>query len=107
MHNQKKPMTTTNTMNATSPFPLTPPAPARLWPLLAVSAALVLGVQMASATANYVYHERSGNNPGCGTVAYVPILYPNSLQNYDLRFKVEYQFYTDSLQVYYTTDGST
>src|SRR5438034_1194552 len=74
---------------------------------LSTCGALAVTTQLAFATANYVYHERTGNNPGCGTVSYVPILNPTSAQAYDLRFKVEFQFFTDSLRVYYTTDGST
>src|SRR5437762_4947070 len=75
-------------------------------PVISTIATLGLSTQLAFGTANYVYHERTGNNPGCGTVAYAPILNPTSAQAYDVRFKVEYQFYTDSLRVYYTTDGS-
>src|SRR5258708_26478266 len=84
-----------------------PGRPLRSTKAVGVLSAILFSTQLAFGTANYVYHERTGNNPGCGTVAYVPILYPNSLQDYNLRFKVEYQFSTDSLQVYYTTDGST
>src|SRR5437016_3665896 len=61
----------------------------------------------ALATANYVYHERTANNPGCGTAPYVDVLVPTSSTAVNLRFKIEYQFYTDNLRVYYTTDGST
>jgi uncharacterized repeat protein (TIGR01451 family) len=60
----------------------------------------------AFGVANYVYHERTVNDPGCGGSPYVTILNPSSAQAYNLRFKVEYQFFTDSLRVYYTTDGS-
>jgi autotransporter-associated beta strand protein len=83
--------------------------------------ALTLGVLLAAvaypsavlATANYVYHERSGSdvtggapNTCAGAQAYVPTLNPSSAQTYLLRFKVEYQFFTDTLKVYYTIDGS-
>lgn len=60
----------------------------------------------ALATANYVYHERTTNNPGCGAGAYVDVLQPTSAQGVTVRFKVEYQFYTDNARIYYTTDGS-
>src|SRR5437868_1583874 len=67
----------------------------------------------AIATANYVYHESSGNdatggNPvNCGLPQpYVNILTPDPGQAVTVRFKVEYIFDTDHLAVYYTTDGS-
>src|SRR5687768_5067782 len=64
--------------------------------------------------ANYVYHERTANdatggNPttGCtGPLAYLPVANPSSAQANFLRFKVEYQFFTDTTRVYYTVDGS-
>src|SRR5213593_2724240 len=66
------------------------------------------------ATANFVYHERSttdvhqGAPHTCGgPVPYVTILNPTASQAYELRFKVEYQFSTDRLRVYYTTEGSS
>src|SRR5688572_16452580 len=76
--------------------------------------ALKVFVAMAAATlapnlfgvANYVYHERTGNDPGCGG-QYVSVLNPSSAQAHPLRFKVEYQFFTDTTKVYYTTDGSS
>jgi autotransporter-associated beta strand protein/parallel beta-helix repeat protein len=58
------------------------------------------------AEANYVYHERTGADPGCGG-QYVTRLNPTSAETYPLRFKVEYQFFTDTTRIYYTTDGST
>lgn len=67
---------------------------------------LAAGMTHALAEANYVYHERTGNDPGCGG-QYVTTLHPTAAQSYALRFKVEYQFFTDTLRVYYTTDGST
>src|SRR5260221_4321776 len=86
----------------------------RLLRLIAVVAALLWWTRLAFATANFVYHERSGNdvtggapNNCGGAQAYVPILNPASAQAYLLRFTVQYQFDTDSLKVYYTTDGST
>src|SRR5688572_30056978 len=59
----------------------------------------------AWATANYVYHERTVNDPGCGG-QYVTTLTPNSAQSHPLQFKVEYQFQVNTGVVYYTTDGS-
>src|SRR6266478_5822863 len=75
-------------------------------PVISTIATLGLSTQLAFGTANYVYHERTGNNPGCGTVAYVPVLNPTAAQAYVLRFKIEFQNYTDNAVVYYTTDGS-
>lgn len=72
-------------------------------------ATLILAVAApaaALAEASYVYHERTTNNPGCGST-YVSILTPNSTQSVDIRFKIEFQFYTDNARLYYTTDGST
>ena len=60
----------------------------------------------ALAVANYVYHERTGNDPGCGG-QYVNLLTPNRGQAVTIRFKVEYQFDTDRARLYYTTDGSS
>jgi hypothetical protein len=61
----------------------------------------------AFAEANYVYHERTANNPGCGAGNYVDNLTPTAAQAVTVRFKVEYQNYTDRVRLYYTTDGST
>ena len=67
----------------------------------------------AFAAAHYIYHERTGNDATEGDHAncssaepYVDILSPGPGQAVTLRFKVEYQFYTDRLALYYTTDGS-
>ncbi|HKQ37498.1 MAG TPA: hypothetical protein VJ063_05430, partial [Verrucomicrobiae bacterium] len=57
----------------------------------------------AFGTANYVYHERTGNDVtggvgGCGgPQSYVTVLNPSSAQTYDFHFKVEYQFFTDNV----------
>ena len=76
-------------------------------PLLALLAIVFAALpQVASATANYVYHERTTANPG-GVGQYVTRLNPTSAETYPLLYKVEYQFYTDTARVYYTTDGST
>ena len=71
---------------------------------------LTLGLFLSAAThalaeANYVYHERSSVNPGCGG-AYVPTLNPVAGQAYPFRFKVEYQNFVNQARVYYTTNGS-
>jgi hypothetical protein len=58
------------------------------------------------ADANYVYHERTTNNPGCGP-NYVSNLTPAATDAVVLAFKVEYQFYTNQARIYYTTDGTT
>ncbi len=62
-------------------------------------------LEQAHATANYVYHERSTNNPGCGG-QFVSNLTPGSADAVTVRFKVEYQYYTDNARLYYTTDGT-
>jgi hypothetical protein len=59
----------------------------------------------ASATANYVYHEQTSANPGCGG-PYLNPVNPQSGTPITIRFKVEYQFYTNQVRVYYTTDGT-
>ncbi|MBX7241535.1 MAG: T9SS type A sorting domain-containing protein [Bacteroidia bacterium] len=65
------------------------------------------GVSLSSfAEANYVYHEATTNNPGCGANNYRSVVAPSSAQSLTLAWKVEYQFYTTSTWVYYTTDGS-
>src|SRR2546430_6669498 len=80
---------------------------------LAILAALALTTRLALATANYVYHEQTGNDVTSGLASdcggpqvYVPIAHPASSQSYFFRFKVEFQFDTDTLKIYYTTDGS-
>ncbi len=79
--------------------------------LLATVAVSAIG--SAFATANYVYHERTsadvtGGAPATcvGTPAYVSVLNPVAADAVTLRFKVENQFFTDRVRVYYTTDGS-
>jgi hypothetical protein len=78
----------------------------------------------ASATANFVYHEQTNNfvatptcpngatDTGCGRflentdrsgAAGFQIFSP---ETYTLHFKVEFQFFTNQVRVYYTTDGS-
>ena len=75
--------------------------------LLTTVAAITFALpQNLFATANYVYHERTGNNPGCGANPYVDVLNPSSSQAVNFCIKVEYQFFTDNVRVYYTTDGS-
>ncbi|TAK60989.1 MAG: hypothetical protein EPO24_06160, partial [Bacteroidetes bacterium] len=64
-----------------------------------------LASEQAYATANYVYHERTVNDPGCGG-QYVSTLNPSSADAVTIRFKVEYQYYTTNAALYYTTDGS-
>src|SRR6266581_4728990 len=83
-----------------------PCRPLRSTKAVGVLSAILFSTQLAFGTANYVYHERTANIPPCGGVAYVSVLNPTSAQAYDLRFKLECQFGTDNLRVYYTTDGS-
>jgi hypothetical protein len=78
----------------------------------------------ASATANFVYHEQSANfvaTPTCpsgGTDSSCGRYVENtdrsgsagfqiySPETYSLHYKVEFQFFTNQVRVYYTTDGS-
>ena len=68
--------------------------------------ALTFATQNVFAEANYVYHEATTNNPGCGVDNYRSVLTPNSSQSLTVTWKSEYQFFTDNLRLYYTTDGS-
>src|SRR3712207_4196193 len=91
---------------------------------LAALALVCLFTATANATANFVYHEQTNNfvaTPTCpsggtdtscgryventdrsgaaGYQVYAP-------ETYSLHFKVEFQFFTNQVRVYYTTDGS-
>ena len=61
--------------------------------------------QLLLAEANYVYHEATTNNPGCGP-NYRSTVTPNSSESLTLGWKIEYQGFTNATYVYYTTDGS-
>lgn len=73
-----------------------------------VSAAL-FGAMATSvfAAANRVYHERTGNVTGGSCGVFASPLSPTSAQAYALKFRIEFQGFTDQARVYYTTDGST
>lgn len=60
------------------------------------------------AEANYVYHTRDMGDPmpGCNQTPYVSNYTPSLGSAVTLAFKVEYQFYTNTAALYYTTDGS-
>lgn len=91
---------------------------------LAAFALVCLFSANASATANFVYHEQTSNfvatptcpSGGTDTVCgrYVentdrsasPGFQIYSPETYSLHFKVEFQFFTNQVRVYYTTDGS-
>ncbi|MGH9366467.1 MAG: hypothetical protein ACRD3M_02175 [Thermoanaerobaculia bacterium] len=60
----------------------------------------------ARAAANRVHHEQNLNLTGGACGNYLDRLIPNSTQSYPLRFKVEFQTFTDQARVYYTTDSS-
>jgi len=65
--------------------------------------------QTAFAVANSVLHQQNLNQIGgpsgtCGN--YLDRIIPNDLQNYPLRFQIQYNGETDQARVYYTTDGS-
>ncbi len=85
----------------------------RLLAAILASLAAVLPLKSFAAI-NFVYHERTATdvhqgapNTCVGAVPYVTIPSPTASQAHELRFKVEYQFDTDRLRVYYTTDGSS
>jgi len=63
------------------------------------------GLQEARAEANYVYHEQTTNNPGCGP-NYMSTTSPLNSAGLQIAWKIEYQFWTTNTVVYYTTDGS-
>jgi hypothetical protein len=91
---------------------------------LAAVAFVCLSAADASATANFVYHEQTANfvaTPTCpsgGTDTACGRYVENtdrsgaagfqiySPETYTLHFKVEFQFFTNQVRVYYTTDGS-
>jgi hypothetical protein len=54
---------------------------------------------------NYIYHEATTNNPGCGP-DYRSVLTPNSTQSLSLAWKIEYQNQWNQSRIYYTTDGT-
>jgi hypothetical protein len=60
----------------------------------------------ASGEANYVYHEQTTANPGCGP-NYMSTTTPGNNAALVISWKVEYQNYTNQTRVYYTTDGSS
>jgi hypothetical protein len=96
----------------------------KLW--LPVVACVLVGLfsTKASATANFVYHEQTNNfvaTPTCpsgGTDTSCGRFLENtdrsgsagfqifSPETYTLHFKVEFQFFTNQVRIYYTTDGS-
>jgi hypothetical protein len=69
--------------------------------LLASSASPLL------AAASFVNHQLTTNPVGglCGS--YVDTLVPTSSQSYTLRFRIDFQTFTDHARVYFTTDGAT
>ncbi len=91
---------------------------------LLLGALACVAPRQAWATANYVYHEQTGNfvasptcpsngtDTGCGryienadadAAAGFQIF---STETFSLHYKVEFQFFTNEVRVYYTTDGS-
>jgi hypothetical protein len=68
---------------------------------------LLLGLQSARATPNYVYHEQTSNVVlPCGAGVYMAPLKPLGNQAVTIRYKVEYEYWWNQAAVYYTTDGS-
>lgn len=67
-----------------------------------------MALQQLHAEANYVYHTRSMSDPmpGCNSTPYVSNFNPGLGDAVTLAFKVEFQFYTNTAALYYTTDGS-
>jgi hypothetical protein len=76
--------------------------------LFCVMSFVTIFFQQLQAEANYVYHTRDMNDPmpGCNGTPYVSDYTPTTGQLCTLAFKVEYQFYTNTAAIYYTTDGS-
>jgi MYXO-CTERM domain-containing protein len=70
------------------------------------AALALLTPAIAGATANYVYHEQTTSPTGgtCGNYLTTPA--PGPSDAYPLEYRIEYQFFTDTTVVYYTTDGS-
>jgi len=66
-----------------------------------------LAASVARGQANRIQHQRNLNLTGgtCGN--YLDRVNPNSGQDYPLRFKIEFQGFTQQARVYFTTDGST
>lgn len=58
------------------------------------------------ATANFVYHEQSSNITGGTCGVFVDNLTPAASDPVNVKFRVEYQFFTDQVRLYYTTDGT-
>jgi len=75
--------------------------------LAVVSVALAATALPLLGAANRVYHERSTNLTGGSCGKYVDVLTPTASQLETIRFKVEFQTFTDRWRVYYTTDGTT
>jgi hypothetical protein len=100
-------------------------------PIILTAALICLFSLIAYAAANFVYHEQSSNyvaspdcdapggtdttkgkyventfrNPGTFPGSGIPIQLLTS-EIYTLRFKVEFQFFTNRVSVFYTTDGT-
>ncbi|MEZ5014075.1 MAG: MopE-related protein [Chitinophagales bacterium] len=79
----------------------------RILPALFFLSFLILFGADLKAEANYVYHEQTTANPGCGAANYMSSTSPNNTAAVTLAWKIEYQFYTTNTVIYYTTDGST
>lgn len=58
------------------------------------------------AEANYVYHEATTNDVGCGGYKYRNPYKPVAGQAVSITFKVEFQNYWNQARIYYTIDGS-
>ena len=79
----------------------------KLLTLSIVLSIILLRFNSSFAEANYVYHEQSTNNSGCGGNKFVSNLNPTSNEAVTIAFIVDFQFFTNQIRVYYTTDGST
>jgi hypothetical protein len=67
----------------------------------------LLAASAARAQANRIQHQRNLNLTGGACGNYLDRVNPNSAQDYPLRFKIEFQGFTQQARVYFTTDGST
>ncbi len=64
-------------------------------------------VPAALAQANFIFHQRTSTPIAPGKANYVDILDPGAGQSEVIRWKVQYNTFTNQARLYYTTDGST
>jgi len=72
-----------------------------------LAAALAASAGHLFALAAFVEHQHTTATTGGSCGPFVDVLAPTSLQSVTLKFRVDFQTFTDQARVYYTTDGST